>query len=86
MDCNHPLDLPPDLEAIRQQHEAFLTKLEALAVQGIASANWTPVLEHLNEIMAWQDSQLHEAQKASTKSLSRSGADLLSQTDQTIKD
>jgi hypothetical protein len=33
MDCNHPLDLPPDLEAIRQEHEAFLTKLEALAVQ-----------------------------------------------------
>ena len=67
----------PDLEAIRQEHESWLAELEGLAVQAIASANWIPVLEHLNEIMAWQDSQLHEAQKASTKSLSRSGADLL---------
>jgi len=71
---------------IAQQHEAWLNELEGVAIEAIASANWTPVLEHLNEIMAWQDSQLHEAQKASTKSLSRSGADLLSQTDQTIKD
>lgn len=48
MDCNHPLDLPPDLEAIRQQHEAFLTKLEALAVQAIASQNWLPVIDFIN--------------------------------------
>jgi hypothetical protein len=90
MDCNsalnfildlgdapqHLKEIPSDsLEEIRQQHESFLAELEALAVQAIASANWTPVLEHLNEIMAWQDSQLHESQKASTKSLPRSGAD-----------
>jgi hypothetical protein len=74
------------LEYLKQLHEPWLGQLEGLAIQAIASANWTPVLEHLNEIMTWQDSQLHEAQKASTKSLSRSGADLLSQTDQTIKD
>lgn len=52
-----------DLEAIRQEHESFLSRLEALAVCAIASTNWTPVLEHLNEIMAWQDGKLHETQK-----------------------
>jgi hypothetical protein len=82
------MTITPDLATeIAQEHEEFLTRLEALAVEAIASANWTPVLEHLNEIMAWQDSQLHEAQKASTKSLSGSGADFLSQTaNNTIKD
>ncbi len=53
----------PDLEAIRQEHESWLAELEGLAVEAIASADWVPVLEHLNEIMAWQDSQVHEAQK-----------------------
>jgi hypothetical protein len=53
-----------DLEAIRQEHEPFLSKLEALAVQAIASGNWTPVLEHLNEIMAWQDGKLLRCPKA----------------------
>jgi hypothetical protein len=77
----------PDYEFIRQIHESWLSQLEGLAVEAIASANWTPVLEHLNEMMAWQDSQLHEAQKVSTDSLSGSGADLLSQTaNNTIKD
>ncbi len=52
-----------NLEAIRQEHEGFLTQLEALAVAGIATGDWTPVLAHLNEIMAWQDTELHEAQK-----------------------
>jgi len=90
MDCNSALnfilDLEDDpqhlkeipsgsLEAIRQEHESWLAELEALAVQAIASADWSPVLEHLNEIMAWQDSQLHEAQKGSTDSLDGSGAD-----------
>jgi hypothetical protein len=51
------------LEDIRQEHEAFLTQLEALAVEAIATNDWTPVLDHLNEIMAWQDGKLHEAQK-----------------------
>ena len=67
----------PDYEFIRQIHESWLAELEAMAVEAIASNNWSPVLEHLDEMMAWQDSQLHEAQKASTKSLSGSGADLL---------
>jgi hypothetical protein len=51
------------LEDIRQEHETFLTQLETLAVQAIVTNDWTPVLEHLNEIMAWQDGKLHEAQK-----------------------
>jgi hypothetical protein len=71
-------EIPSDsLEEIRQQHESFLAELEALAVEAIASANWIPVLEHLNEIMAWQDSQLHEAQKASTADMESPGADPL---------
>jgi len=36
-----------DLEAVRQEHEPFLTKLEALAVQAIASNNWENFYEHL---------------------------------------
>jgi hypothetical protein len=71
----------PDYEFIRQIHESWLAQLEGLAVEAIASTNWTLVLEHLNEMMAWQDSQLHEAQKGSTDSLSRSGADLLPTTE-----
>jgi L-fucose isomerase-like protein len=42
-------ELPPEeIEAIRQQHEAFLTKLEALAVQAIASGFWDEVYDHIN--------------------------------------
>jgi hypothetical protein len=67
-----------EIEAIRQEHQAFLTQLEALAVQAIATNDWTPVLEHLNEIMAWQDGKLHEAQKqkANAEVLSRPSVDL----------
>lgn len=36
------------LEAIRQEHEPFLTKLEALAVQAIASRDWSPVIDFIN--------------------------------------
>ncbi len=64
---------------IRQIHESWLAELEGLAVEAIASANWSPVLEHLNEMRAWQDSQLSEAQKASTADMHSPGADLLSQ-------
>ena len=41
-------DLTPDLEAIRQQHEPFLTKLEALAVEAIAKGYWDEVYDHIN--------------------------------------
>jgi hypothetical protein len=36
-----------DLEAIRQEHEPFLTKLEALAVQAIASNDWNAFYTHV---------------------------------------
>ncbi len=71
----------PDYEFIRQIHESWLAQLEAMAVEAIASNNWSPVLEHLNEMMAWQDSQLHEAQKANTKDLARPGAGSLPPTE-----
>lgn len=35
------------LEAIRQQHEPFLTQLEALAVQAIAKGYWDEVYDHI---------------------------------------
>jgi hypothetical protein len=66
----------PDYEFVRQIHESWLTELEGLAVKAIASTNWSPVLDHLNEMMAWQDSQLHEAQKASGDELHSRTADL----------
>jgi hypothetical protein len=56
-----------NLEAIRQEHEPFLTRLEALAVCAIATNDWTPVLEHLNEIMAWQDGKLPRCPKAKSQ-------------------
>ncbi len=36
------------IEAIRQEHEPFLSKLEALAVMAIASGDWTNVYDHIN--------------------------------------
>ena len=35
------------LEAIRQEHEPFLTRLEALAVCAIASNDWTAFYAHI---------------------------------------
>jgi hypothetical protein len=39
---------PEQIEAIRQQHEPFLTQLEALAVQAIAKGFWDDVYDHIN--------------------------------------
>ena len=36
-----------DLEFIRQQHESFLTDLEALAVQALVTRDWAAVYEHI---------------------------------------
>ena len=89
-----------NLEAIRQEHEPFLTELEALAVQAIASNNWdtfyTHVVDFQNEYDLHGESVIaigeasdrpfnlrkyfpncEDKAEASTKSLSRSGADLL---------
>jgi hypothetical protein len=43
-------EFKPDaqLEAIRQEHEPFLTRLEALAVCAIASGDWTEVYDFIN--------------------------------------
>ncbi|HEY9653658.1 MAG TPA: hypothetical protein V6C95_23555 [Coleofasciculaceae cyanobacterium] len=68
--------ISPELAAeLAQEHESWLSELEGLAIEAIASNDWTPVLQHLNEIMAWSDSQAHEAQKlkANTDSLRGSG-------------
>ena len=35
------------LEAIRQEHESFLTQLEALAVIAIATNDWDAFYQHL---------------------------------------
>ncbi len=37
-----------NLEAIRQEHEPFLSKLEALAVMAIASGDWAAVYDYIN--------------------------------------
>lgn len=65
------------------EHETWLAELEGLAVEAIARGNWIPVLEHLNEIMAWQDGKLHEAQKrqASADEMTTPSADLNPTTD-----
>ncbi|HEY9650288.1 MAG TPA: hypothetical protein V6C95_06470 [Coleofasciculaceae cyanobacterium] len=70
--------IPSELVAeISQEHEPWLNQLEGLAIEAIATNNWSPVFEHLNEIMAWSDSQAHEAQKANTDRLTHSGVGLV---------
>ena len=61
------------LEDIRQEHEGFLSQLEGLAVEAIASNDWSDVYDHIN----FNAPQL----EASTKSLTRSGADSLQTTE-----
>lgn len=39
---------PEQMEAIRQEHEAFLTQLEALAVNAIAKGYWDDVYDFIN--------------------------------------
>lgn len=38
---------PEQMEAIRQEHEGFLTQLEALAVNAIAKGYWDEVYDHI---------------------------------------
>ena len=33
---------------IAQEHESFLTELEGLAIQAIASGDWSEVYDHIN--------------------------------------
>jgi hypothetical protein len=46
--ASEPGLLPEEIEAIRQQHEPFLTQLEALAVKALASGDWSEVYDHVN--------------------------------------
>jgi hypothetical protein len=49
IDADFSEAIPPEhLEAIRQQHEAFLTRLEALAVMAIAKGYWDDVYDHIS--------------------------------------
>jgi hypothetical protein len=43
------------LEEIRQQHESFLTELEALAVQAIATNDWSDFYELLVNFQSEND-------------------------------
>ncbi len=43
------------LEAIRQEHEPFLTTLEALAVLSIATNDWDAFYQHLIEFQSEHD-------------------------------
>ena len=56
-------------EAIRQEHESWLAELEGLAVEAIATGDWTPVCQHLNGIMAWQDGKLARCPKSQKPAL-----------------
>ncbi len=74
-----PMPLLPDpledpLEAIRQEHEEFLSQLEALAVEAIATNDWGAFSSH---VWAVRTKMIVRDLRASTKSLSRSGADSL---------
>ncbi len=50
-------EFKPDehLEAIRQEHEPFLSKLEALAVQAIATNDWDDFYRHLIDFQSEHD-------------------------------
>ncbi len=43
------------LEDIRQEHEGFLTQLEALAVGAIAIGDWSRVRDLINDFKDYQD-------------------------------
>jgi hypothetical protein len=47
--------LDAHLEAIRQEHEPFLTRLEALAVCAIAANDWNDFYAHLIEFQSKND-------------------------------
>jgi hypothetical protein len=47
-DPQEPGLLPEEIESIRQQHEGFLTQLEALAVCALAKDYWDDVYDFIN--------------------------------------
>lgn len=62
------------LEALRQQYETVLTLLESEFLGALMSGDWSEFDQFVNDFRG----------EASTKSLSRSGADSLSQTELTL--
>lgn len=62
------------LEELRQQYETVLTLLESEFLCALLSSDWTEFDQFINDFRA----------EASTKDLSRPGADLLPPTEQTI--
>lgn len=46
--------LPDSLEAVRQEHEGFLSELEGLAVHAIASGDWSQVRDLINDFKDYQ--------------------------------
>ncbi len=77
------------LEEIRQLHESFLAELEGLTVEAIATNNWDAFYAHVvnfqNEHDLHGESGIAIAESgASTKVLSRPGADSISQTELTL--
>lgn len=51
----NPRTKEQDLDAIRQEHESFLSDLEALAVQAIASNDWDEFYGHLVDFQSEYD-------------------------------
>lgn len=49
---------------ICQLHENFLNQLEGLAIQGLATGNWYPLLDLVSEVETWQAEQDLLAQKS----------------------
>lgn len=45
----------PNLEEIRQEHEAFIAEVEANVVEGIATRNWVPLLGLIEEFCREQE-------------------------------
>jgi hypothetical protein len=45
----------PDLEAVRQEHESWLAELEGLAVEAIATNDWTAFYAHVVDFQNEQD-------------------------------
>ena len=85
MNKNYALEPTPDLEAVRQEHESWLAELEGLAVEAIATNDWTAFYAHVVDFQNEQD--LHGESgfaniddtdgEASADRLHNSSADLL---------
>jgi hypothetical protein len=69
-----------ELEAIRQEHESFLSELEALAIKAIASGDWSRVRDLINDFLDYRDEKAGLEPERACEEL----AELFSQADQII--